>query len=285
MVNQLLKTEKVSLNRACGLVGISRSGWYRGADSRTKEADKAVQDALNKVVERNPRWGFWKCHHSLRLKGHPWNHKRVWRVYCQMGLNLPRRTRKRIPKRQAQPLEVSAQPNQMWSMDFMHDTLTCGKRFRVLNIIDEGVREALRIEVDTSLPAARVVRVLEQLKQERPLPKQIRADNGPELISTTLINWCEHNGVALHHIQPGKPTQNAYVERFNRTFRTELLDAYLFDRISQVREMVADWMEIYNTERPHDALGNLPPAVFCATSMSSPVGQSGKNNELLLPDN
>lgn len=220
MVNQLLKTGKVSLNRACGLVGISRSGWYRGADSRTKEADKAVQDALNKVVERNPRWGFWKCHHSLRLKGHPWNHKRVWRVYCQMGLNLPRRTRKRVPKR-----------------------------------------------------------------QERPLPKQIRVDNAPELISTTLMNWCEHNGVTLHHIQPGKPTQNAYVERFNRTFRTELLDAYLFDRISQVREMVADWMEIYNTERPHDALGNLPPAVFCATSMSSPDGQSGKNNELLLPDN
>lgn len=113
-------------------------------------------------------------------------------------------------------------------MDFMHDTLYCGKRFRTLNIIDEGVREALAIEVDTSLPALRVIRVLEQLKESYPLPEQIRVDNGPELISSKLVAWCEMNRIRLHHIQPGKPTQNAYIERFNRTMRREVLDAHLF---------------------------------------------------------
>jgi putative transposase len=147
-------------------------------------------------------------------------------------------------------------------MDFMHDTLWCGKRFRTLNIFDEGVREVLAIEVDTSLPADRVIRVLEQLKETRSLPVQIRVDNGPELISSKLAAWCENNRIRLHHIQPGKPTQNAYIERFNRTFRTEVLNAYVFNSLSQVRELVHQWMTDYNEERPHQALGNLSPRRF-----------------------
>jgi putative transposase len=147
-------------------------------------------------------------------------------------------------------------------MEFMHDTLHYGKRFRTLNIFDEGVREALAIEVDSSLPAERVIRVLDQLKESRQLPRQIRVDNGPELISSKLVAWCDENQVRLHHIQPGKPTQNAYVERFNRSFRYEVLDAHLFDSLGQVRDIVHWWMGIYHEERPHESLGNLPPTVF-----------------------
>ncbi len=150
----------------------------------------------------------------------------------------------------------------MWSMDFMHDTLYCGKRYRTLNVLDEGVREVLAIEVDSSLPAERVLRVLDQLRESRPLPEQIRVDNGPELVSAKLVAWCELHGVHLHHIQPGKPTQNAYVERFNKTFRNEVLDAYMFGSLSEVREHVHHWMIGYNEERPHESLGNLPPTLF-----------------------
>lgn len=279
----LLEQSKLSIRKACDLVGLSRSGWYRPS-SVDPGYEVELQDALNGVVEKNSRWGFWKCFHRLRQLGHEWNHKRVWRVYCDMRLNIPRRTKKRIPARERQPLEVSAEANVMWSMDFMQDTLVCGKRFRILNIMDEGVREVLHIEVDTSLPAARVVRALDQIKAERPLPRQIRVDNGPELIAQKLTQWCEDNAVHLHHIQPGKPAQNAYIERFNRTFRTQVLNAHLFNRLSEVREIVHDWMMIYNLERPHSALGNLPPTQYAQQQMSSPDRQAGENNQLLSPE-
>ena len=179
-----------------------------------------------------------------------------------MRLNLPRRAKRRLPNRVKQPLDVILEPNRAWSLDFMHDRLWSGKQFRTLNIIDEGVREILAIEVDTSLPAERVIRVLEQLKESRPLPAQIRVDNGPELISSKLNAWCETNGVHLHHIQPGRPTQNAFIERFNRTFRAEVLDAHIFDSLSEVRDIVHNWMTVYNEKRPHKSLGNIPPRLF-----------------------
>ncbi|MEM9080714.1 MAG: IS3 family transposase [Verrucomicrobiota bacterium] len=257
----LVHEKDLPVKRACRAVSLSRASWYRPPSNRL-QADKEVVEALNQLVCRHGRWGFWKCFHWLRQQGHPWNHKRVWRVYKSMGLNLPRRTKRRLPARVKQPLEAPAVAGRQWSMDFMHDTLYHGKRFRTLNIIDEGVREALAIEVDTSLPAARVIRVLEQLKESRPLPKQIRVDNGPELVSARLLAWCERHQVTLHHIQPGKPTQNAYIERFNRSYRREVLDAHLFESLSQVRELTHQWMISYNEERPHQSLGNLPPTVF-----------------------
>lgn len=150
----------------------------------------------------------------------------------------------------------------MWSMDFMHDRLYGGKAFRTLNILDEGVREVLAIEVDTSLPAERVVRVLSQLEQQRKLPRQIRVDNGPELLADRLVSWCQQKGIELAYIQPGKPAQNAYIERFNRTYRNEVLDAHLFEDLDDVRELSWKWQIQYNEERPHDALGGLPPSVY-----------------------
>jgi len=246
---------------ACREAGLSRSSWYRPVPDPARK-DQPVIDGLNEVVTRHGRWGFWKCFHWLRQRGETWNHKRVHRVYCSLKLNLPRRARKRLPSRVRQPLGAPARPDELWSMDFMHDTLWHGKRFRTLNVFDECVREALAIEVDTSLPAERVIRVLERLKANRGLPRQIRVDNGPEFISAKLVAWCEEQAVKLHHIQPGKPTQNAYIERFNRSFRHEVLQAHLFGSLSEVREEAWEWMVRYNEERPHAALGNLPPSRF-----------------------
>ncbi len=188
--------------------------------------------------------------------------KRLWRVYRTMNLNLPRRAKKRLPARVKQPLDAPPVADSQWSMDFMHDTLYDGRSFRTLNVFDEGTREALAIEIDTSLPAARVIRVLEQLKESRNLPTQIRTDNGPEFIAAKLAAWCEKHGVRLHNIQPGKPTQNSYVERFNGSYRREILDANIFADLDEVRELTHEWITCYNDERPHDALRSLPPSLF-----------------------
>ena len=258
-----LAASGLSIAHACQAVGLGRASFYR-TPRNWRIADAAVIDVLNEQLKKSPRAGFWKCYRRLRRAGHTFNHKRVYRVYCQMGLNLRRRTKRVLPKRTVQPLEVSLYPNQQWALDFMHDTLYCGKRFRTLNIIDEGTRECLAIEVDTSLPAGRVIRVLEQLKQERGLPQQIRVDNGPELIAAEFYDWCERQGIDVVYIQPGKPQQNGFVERFNGSFRREFLDAYLFETLSQVREMAWVWRLDYNDERPHESLGDLPPSVYRA---------------------
>jgi putative transposase len=194
-------------------------------------------------------------------------------VYCQLRLNLPRRTKKRLPIRLRHPLVVLPQPNAVWAVDFMSDTLYGGRRFRTLNVWDEGVREALAIEVDTSLPAEHVIRVLEQLVAWRGRPQAIRLDNGPELIAERFMTWCAERGIELRYIQPGKPDQNALIERFNRTYRTEVLNAYVFESWEQVREISAEWLQSYNEERPHDALAGLPPATYRAKleTRSSPL--------------
>ena len=253
--------KQLSATRACRAVGISRSAWYKpSVDSLTR--DWGVIEALTKMVEKHRRWEFWMCYQRLRLDGHRWNHKRIYRVYKELGLNQKRRTKKRIPVRTRQPLEVAPVANAVWSVDFMHDTLYVGRRFRTLNVLDEGVREALDIEVDTSLSGERVVRVLDRLQSWRRLPGAIRCDNGPELTSQVFVDWCQKNNVEIRYIQPGKPNPNAFIERFNRTYREEVLDAYLFEDLDHVRSVIYEWLKSYNEKRPHDALGGLPPAVF-----------------------
>jgi putative transposase len=179
-----------------------------------------------------------------------------------MALHLKRKPKKRLPARTAQALVVPERANQTWSLDFMSDALSNGRAFRTLNVIDDYNREALWIEVDTSLPAERVVRVLEQLLLWRGKPTHIRMDNGPELISQRLEHWAHNQSIQLLHIQPDKPAQNAYIERFNRTFREDVLDAYLFDDLEEVRNITERWLEDYNTIRPHEALQGLPPRQF-----------------------
>lgn len=179
-----------------------------------------------------------------------------------MKLNIRRRAKKRLPERVKQPLMIPDQPNQVWSLDFMSDSLSDGRKFRLLNIIDDFNRESLAIEVDTSLPALRVIRVLNRLILQRGKPANLRTDNGPEFLSHLLQDWCEENKVTLQYIQPGKPMQNGFIERKNGSLRRELLNAYVFYSLSEVREMCDMWRLDYNTERPHKSLGYLSPIIF-----------------------
>jgi len=253
--------QQLSVRRACAAVTLSRAAYYRPVPAR-EQRDAAVIEALNALVAEHTVWGFWKCFDALRYRGHGWNHKRVWRVYRAMKLNRPRRTKRRVPPRARQTMEVLAVPNVAWALDFMSDALYHGRRFRVLNVLDEGTREALDIVIDTSIPSGRVVRVLEQLASWRGLPRAIRCDNGPEILSQVFVDWCREHRIEIRYIQPGKPNQNAFIERFNRTFREEVLDAWLFEDLHQVRRIAWRWMQSYNEERPHDALGRIPPSVF-----------------------
>ena len=179
-----------------------------------------------------------------------------------MKLNFRSKPKKRLSERIKEPLLRPIYPNITWIMDFMHDTLECGKNVRSLNIIDDFNREILNITIDNSLPSARVILQLEQLIDWRGKPEIIRVDNGPEFIAEKLKDWCSRNEITLHYIQPGKPTQNSLIERFNRTFRTEFLDVYLFENIKQMRNYSEIWMWMYNNERPHKSLQYLTPRDF-----------------------
>lgn len=257
----LVEEFRLSRRRACRAVGLSRAAWYR-PPGEARIRDATVIDALNGLVAQHSRWGFWKCYDRLRLDGPRWNHKKLWRVYRALGLNLPRRSMRRVPPRFRQPLAAPPGVNQVWAVDFMHDALYGGRRFRTLNVLDEGNREGLTIEVGTSLPAARVIRVLDQLTTIYGRPEALRLDNGPEITSVLFTEWCAARGIGLKYIQPGHPAQNAFIERFNRTFREEVLDAYLFESVAEVQGLSDEWLRIYNERRPHEALGSVPPIQF-----------------------
>jgi len=246
----------VSIRQGCRTAGIADST-YRY--ERRERRDEQIIDALNKLVERRPAIGFWQAYHRLRLRGRSWNHKRVYRVYTALGLNIRRRAKKRLPARAKQQLFQPSAPNQVWSLDFMHDSLWNGRTFRMLNIIEDFNRQVLRIETDTSLPAMRVIRVLEQLEESRGLPQMIRVDNGPEFISHRLDVWCKDRKITLAFIQPGQPMQNAFVERLNGSIRRELLNAYVFRTLDEVRDKAFEWQRDYNHHRPHKSLGYRAP--------------------------
>jgi len=250
----------MSERQACRTVQLSRCV-YRYQETRC--TDEPIAQELRQLADKQPRWGCDKMTDYLRNQaGHAWNHKRIRRVYRTLSLHLKRKPKKRLPARSAQTLAVPEQGNQTWSLDFMSDALSNGRTFRTLNVIDDFNREALWIEVDTSLPAGRVVRVLEQLLAWRGKPTRIRMDNGPELISQRLERWAKEKQIELLHIQPGNPAQNAYIERFNRTYREDVLNAYLFDDLQEVRHITERWREDYNTIRPHEALQGLAPRQF-----------------------
>jgi putative transposase len=269
-VIEILTTEhRLSVRRACRAAGLARAAWYAPViDPAVRDA--AVIDVLQALVADHGRWGFWKCYDRMRLDGHPWNHKKVHRVYCALRLNLPRRTRRRVPPRFRQTLAAPTRLNEVWALDFMHDALYGGRRFRTLNVLDEGNRQGLAIEVGTSIPATRVIRVLSQLIALYGRPDRLRLDNGPELISQALTEWCGHRGIGLLYIQPGKPVQNAFIERFNRTYREEILNAYLFHSTQEAQALSDAWLVDYNERRPHDALGRVPPLTYLPRVLPTP---------------
>jgi len=256
LVHYANATHQMSERQACALLNLSRSVYrYQARPSD----DEELREQLLSLASRKPRWGCHKMFAYLKNQGRSWNHKRVRRVYRVLGLNLRVKPKKRLPVRDPLPLVAPAEANICWSIDFMHDSLANGRTIRTLNIIDDFNREGLWIEVDTSIPAARVVRVLDMLALWRGYPKQLRLDNGPELISHTLADWAAEHDVVLAFIQPGKPAQNAFIERFNRTYREAVLDAFLFHTVAEVQAITEDWLEEYNAIRPHEALGDVPP--------------------------
>lgn len=241
------------------LFGISTSVFYYQGK---RKDDSEVIDQLSALAEAHQQWGFWMMYHRLRKMNFRWNHKRVYRVYSQMCLNLRNKRKKRLPIRVKAPLLRPIAPNITWSLDFMHDTLANGKTIRTLNVIDDFNREALSITVDASLPAGRVVRELDKLLEWRGKPEKIRSDNGPEFIAEVISDWCKNAGIEWEYIQPGKPTQNSLIERFNRTFRQDVLNCYMFESLSQIRNYANAWLWMYNNERPHSSLGYLTPVEF-----------------------
>ena len=271
MVAALVEEHQLSVAGACRVVRLSRAAYYRPPIPASRR-DTAVIAALTDVVARYPRWGFWKLFVRMRTEGLSWNHKHVHRVYCALRLNLTRRTTRRVPRRVRQPLAAPPVLNRTWAIDFMSDTLYDGRRVRLLTIIDEGNREGLEVVVGTSLPSRRVTRTMDELVAVHGCPSAIRVDNSPEFTGQAFVDWCADHGVAIHYIQPGKPDQNAYIERFNRSYRTEVLNAHLFESVAELRAVTDTWLRIYNSERPHDSLGRVPPLTFLPRPSS--VGQS-----------
>jgi putative transposase len=249
----------MSVRQACRLVRLSTSVLYY---QHRRGDDGEVVDAINAILDGPIGYGFGKLYHKLREQGKPWNHKRVRRVYRKMHLHKRSRTRKRRITRPAQPLVEACRPNETWSLDFMHDRLTNGAPFRVLNIVDDFNREVLNITVDRSISSLRVVRELSQLIEWRGKPTALRFDNGPEFLSTCLQEFCAAWQIQTMPIQPGKPNQNAYIERFNRTYREDVLNPYLFETLEEVRKLSQEWQWQYNNERPHASLNQKTPMAY-----------------------
>ncbi|WP_345007082.1 IS3 family transposase [Snuella lapsa] len=266
------------ISRACRVLNMSKSVYYY---TPLPKEDKEIERALLQKAEEHPEEGFWKAFDRLKDEGKPWNHKRVHRVYKALGLPLRRKAKKRLPARIKEPLDVPQALNYTWSMDFVTDVLENKRRFRAFNVIDDYNREALHIEIDFSLTSNRIVWVLNHLVNKRGKPQKIRMDNGPEFIANITSVWSEIHGITFQYIQPGKPTQNAFIERFNGSFRRGVLNRYIFETIDQVREQTQLWMHDYNHYRPHDALGKMSPIKYAEVNCNGVSSITIKNNNFI----
>ena len=251
----------MSERRACRVIDADRkSVRYRSI----RDDDGALREKLRELANQRRRFGYRRLHILLRREGVMINRKKTQRLYREEGLAVRRRrSRKRAVGTRA-PAPVLALPNQRWSLDFVHDQMASGRRFRVLNVVDDVTRECLAAVPDTSISGHRVVRELTHLIAQRGKPGMIVSDNGTELTSNAVLAWCGEIGVEWHYIAPGKPMQNGYVESFNGRMRDELLNETLFTSLAHAREKIAAWVDDYNTGRPHSALGYATPAAFAA---------------------
>ena len=251
----------VSERWACVQLAIGR-GTYRYQGKGAAD-ELVVRGLIRELSQLRPRFGSPRLTALVRRELGAVNHKRVERIYAQEGLQLPRRRKeRRRGAGRVVPLAAPTGPNQRWSMDFVHDSTVGGRRIRALTIVDEFTRECPAIEVDTSIPGQRVVRVLDRLRETHGLPQALVLDNGPEFTAKALAAWAKDSGVRLHFITPGKPTENGYIESFNGKFRDECLNLNWFQDLADSRVMIEDWRTDYNRDRPHSSLGYLTPLEF-----------------------
>ena len=246
------------ISKACRLLNTSRSS----LNYQSIKDDSSLEERLLQLGKDHPREGFWKCYFRLRNQGDKTNHKRMHRVYKKIGLSLRRKAKKRLPQRVKETLAVPSHFTHTWSIDFMSDALSTGNKFRSFNVIDDYNREVLFIEIDYSIKSSRVIWVLRHLISRHGCPEKIRMDNGPEFIAKIAGEFSQMCGIEFKYIEPGKPTQNAFIERFNKSFRDGVLDLYLFDELDEVREVAGKWILDYNHFRPHDALNGMPPVGY-----------------------
>jgi putative transposase len=224
--------------------------------------DSEVEAKLRWYGENLPTRGFPEYYKRIRKEGLIWNKKRIKRVYKKLGMSRRKKMKRRIQNPKKTALLQPIRPNLTWSLDFMHDVLENGRKFRTLNIIDDYNREALNVEVDYSFPSNRVIETVRRVIEWRGKPEEIRSDNGTEFIAKAFEGFCKNSSITHVRIQKGKPTQNGFIERFNRTYREDVLDATIFENIHQVKELTEKWMEDYNEKHPHASLGNMTPNEF-----------------------
>lgn len=269
-----MRTYSFSERRACKLSSLDRSS-FRYKAKPDKNMD--LRTRLRELAEQRRKFGSPRLHVLLQREGHIINHKRVERLYREEGLSLRNKKRKKRISHLRVVLDRPQQANEHWSMDFVSDSLSNGRRFRVLTIVDDLTRECPALEVDHSLTGLRVSRVLERLAATRGLPNVITVDNGPEFISRALDAWAHENKVKLRFIQPGKPVQNAYIESFNGKLRDECLNEHMFIDLRDARNKIEAWRKDYNSIRPHSSLNNLTPEEFAGT-----LPQQGQTTNFLV---
>ena len=255
-----MKRFGLSQRKSCVLSGLSRTAfWYK---SKPNAMNERLALRLKELASKHRRWGHPTLHRLVRREGFLVNKKRTARIYRLEGLSLRVRRRKKLASFPRVPLKKAECPNDVWSMDFVHDAFWSGGRFKVLTLVDTFTRECLATEADTSINGPRVVSILERTADRRGYPKGIRIDNGPEFISQVLDEWAYRTGVKLDRIDPGKPVQNAHIESFNGRFRDTCLNQNYFLGLSDAREKINEWREEYNTVRPHGSLKGLTPQEF-----------------------
>jgi putative transposase len=247
----------LSERRACQLVGIARRV-ARYVSTRPDDAE--LRFRLRELAGERRRFGYRRLGYLLEREGIAPNHKKLLRIYREEGLKVRRRGGRKRALGTRAPMALPQGPNQRWSLDFVSDTLVCGRRIRILAVVDDFTRECLALVVDTSLSGARVARELDTIIAERGPPLMVVSDNGTELTSTAILRWSQERGVEWHYIAPGKPTQNAFVESFNGRLRDECLNETLFTSLAQARAILEAWRRDYNTVRPHSKLGGRTPA-------------------------
>jgi len=262
----------MSQRRSCALIGMDRTS-CRYVSRR--QGDESLRRRMVELAKSRPRWGYRMLCDVLRREQLV-NHKRVHRLYKLEGLQVRRRRRKRVAAAKRVLLALPSRPSERWSMDFVSDTLSNGRVFRTLNIVDDFTRECVAIKVDHSLPGLRVVQVLEHLAANRGLPATIVMDNGPEFTGRVLDAWAYRRGVRLHFIEPGKPVQNAFIESFNGKFRDECLNEHWFVSLLDARHTIETYRRDYNGYRPHSSLGGLTPEEFArrAAALQAPPAPS-----------